>query len=667
MKIFFEEYHYAKDVVEGNIPNHFISPLKNGQVKIPYVGYSYSRDIGDTVFVLPKVFINKDGKAFGEFLPEGIVDTNKEDNPLLTSKSKYYDEIFNLSTWIYRAIARYRDDCSEENISEFVDVLDVQSNKGGKSITWIEIILRLVRFSREHQNLFTFIARMNSQGNNKIHWNKTINRVVPMMQDETPIYMRFINKKKTINFDEDLLVLFYSVLEYLSERYRFKVVRNINFPVDTRWIQRLIDSQKGTRLLRSIRKKYFKDELVELWNLLYMFFERSQYVAGKGTHHEALMIRNFNLVFEAMIDALISDDTKKKRNDLKDQPDGKIVDHIYRYESLMSREDEIYYIGDSKYYQEKNDEGEHSIFKQFTYAKNVIQMNMDIFKPKKDEIIGRSNYFDPNTEGYNVTPNFFIRGFVNSEKINYSDAELNPVLNADGSIKVERRQHHANRIFDRDTLFVQKYNINFLYVLSAYATNSTDESLKKNIQDKFRQNLLSWLADNYRFFVIKPRNNDLKTVLDKHFRTLLGKVYSFDKSSVILGLQSKGIDEKDSANIESDLFKVYTEIQADFEFYRYDVIKAEIGELYTGERIERIDDDEAIVDYIRELMRFNPQLFNQNIWVNLIELFGKKYWGMNDKEWLKLIQDYKFEQSSADAPKLAADEKEDDDIDFPVF
>ena len=581
MKIFFEEYHYAKDVVEGNIPNHFISPLKNGQVKIPYVGYSYSKDVGDTVFVLPKVFINKDGKAFGEFLPEVIVDTNNEDNPLLTSKSKYFDEVFNLSTWIYRAIARYREDCSEENISEFVDVLDVQSSKGGKSITWIEIILRLVRFAKEHQNLFTFIARMNSQGNNKIHWNKTINRVVPMMQDDSPIYMRFINKKKTINFDEELLVLFYSVLEYLREIYHFKIVRNINFPVDTRWIQRLIDSKKGTRLLRSIRKKYFKDELVELWNLLYMFFDRSELAAGKGTHEEALMIRNFNLVFEAMIDALISDDTKTKRNDLKDQPDGKIVDHIYRYESLMNREDEIFYIGDSKYYQEKNEEGTHSIFKQFTYAKNVIQMNMDIFEPDKNKKeIGRPNYYDPKTEGYNVSPNFFIRGFVNSEKIDYTDVELNPALN-----KVERRQHHTNRIFDRDTLFVLKYNINFLYVLSAYAANSTDESLKKNIQAKFRQNLLSWLADYYHFFVITPIKEDLETMLNKHFKTLLGKVYSYNDSSVILGLQSKKIDEKDSDNFEKDLIKIYNAIHEDFEFQRYDIIKAEIGDLYTGEII----------------------------------------------------------------------------------
>ena len=33
----------------------------------------------------------------------------------------------------------------------------------------------------------------------------------------------------------------------------------------------------------------------------------------------------------------------------------------------------VYYIGDSKYYKRNTEVGEESIYKQFTYAKNVIQ------------------------------------------------------------------------------------------------------------------------------------------------------------------------------------------------------------------------------------------------------------------------------------------------------
>ena len=84
------------------------------------------------------------------------------------------------------------------------------------------------------------------------------------------------------------------------------------------------------------------------------------------------------MVFEDMIDSLISDDTKLRDKRLADQRDGKIVDHIYQYESLVHK-DKIYYIGDSKYYKEGSDPGDPSIYKQFTYAKNVIQWNLNLF------------------------------------------------------------------------------------------------------------------------------------------------------------------------------------------------------------------------------------------------------------------------------------------------
>lgn len=656
MKIFFEEHPYPKSVVKHWLHDRYLTFLKKEEdkVKIQWVGYYFlqSEEGGDTIFILPKVFINiSDGveKAFGEFAPEDIIDTNDENNPLL--KSKYFSEVFNLSTWIYRAIARYKERNTPENITELVDVQNVQSVKGEQSATMIDIILRLIRFNNEHRNLFTYIARINSQGHNKINWQKTISRVTPIMQDESPIYMKFLNKSKTMNFDEEILVLFYSVLDYLHEKYNFKIIRNVNYPTDPREVERLIQSGRGTRLLRSIRRKYFKDELVELWELLNVFFSRAQNVATKRTHEEALMVRDFNMVFEDMIDCLISDDTKIRNKKLADQPDGKIVDHIYRYESLM-KPDDIYYIGDSKYYKEGHDPQEYSIFKQFTYAKNVIQMSMGIINPKKKQI-GRPNYYDPLTEGYNVSPNFFVRGVVSPDNINYSEDELTPERDTDGTtIKVERWKHHANRLFDRDTLFVQKYSINFLYVLAAYSTNSVDDAFKRSIQEKFRNNILSWLADNYHFFVLKPTKKSLKEALDKHFRTLLGKVFAYDETSVILGMQSSQMDK--SFDAENDLYMVYTAIRDDFEFYEYDIINAHEGDAYTGKRIASLGEDKEIVNYIKEIARFNPQLLNMKLWISLQENFGEKYWGMTERDWIKLIDQYRFETSS-ESPKMAAE------------
>lgn len=559
MKIFFEEYVYKWDVVKEFLHDHYVMYLKDGKVTIPYVGYYYSKKAEDSVFILPKVFINidenKEEKAFGIFYPEEIIDTKNEDNPLL--KSEYYDEVFNLSTWIYRAIARYQERHNPENITESVEVQNVESVNGDNSETWINIILELIRFNNEHRNLFTYIARINSQGHNKINWQKTISKVQPILQEDAPVYMQFRNKTKVINYDEELIVLFFSVLDYLHDKYHFRILRNVNYTTYPKEVEKLVVSGKGTRLLRNIRRKYFKDELVKLWQLLNVFFEKAQTMQSKSFREESLMVRNFNMVFEDMIDSLISDDTKEKHEKLKDQPDGKIVDHIYHYGSLV-REDDIYYIGDSKYYKEGRDPGENSIYKQFTYAKNVIQMNMDVTSPH--EKIGRKNYYDDLTEGYNITPNFFIRGMVNPNHLNYIDAELEQERDTRGEPCVEKRSHHENRLFDRDTLFVLKYSINFLFVLSAYATGRVDESYKRRIWEKFRNNIIEELKRNYHFYLLQS-NYDRTEAIDKHFRLLNGKIFnSFKDDRILLFAYEKGM---------LGLPQLFNEIKDDFRIIPY--------------------------------------------------------------------------------------------------
>ena len=96
MKIFFEEHMYRYPVVKPWLQDRYLTFLKNDMVHIPWVGYYFlqSEEGSDTIFILPKVFINIiDGveKAFGEFAPEDIIDTNDENNPLL--KSKYFKEV----------------------------------------------------------------------------------------------------------------------------------------------------------------------------------------------------------------------------------------------------------------------------------------------------------------------------------------------------------------------------------------------------------------------------------------------------------------------------------------------------------------------------------------------------------------------------------------------
>ena len=582
MIILFEEYAYDRDIVVQYVHGLHLKHLKNNKVSIPYVGYYYSSEVGDSVFILPKVFINikkeengKDvEKAFGSFDPIAIINTNDKNNALLGST--FYMEVFNLSTWIYRAIERYKERNSSEDITEPVNVLSVDSANGDKSQTQINAILDLIRFNKEHQNLFTFIARLSSQGHHRVNWQKTISKRIPFIQDDAPIYMETISHTKVINPDEELIVLFFSVMDYLYAKFHFRVIRNVNYLTFPKDVEKLIQSGKGTRLLKKIRRKYYKDDLVKLWNLLYVFFKRAESMKSKKQEEEFLLVRNFNLVFEDMIDSLISDDTKLRDNKLADQRDGKIVDHIYRYESLVHK-DKIYYIGDSKYYKEGSDPGDTSIYKQFTYARNVIQRNMDLTDPAIAEI-SRKNYFDPSTEGYNVTPNFFIRGVVEDNDYDYK-FRLEPTKKGD-KFDVEQMEHHQNRLFDRDTLLVLKYNINFLFVLSNYAANHTDGNLRRKIRQDFRTHVMKQLANDYNFYILRAKK-DRQTAIDRHFKLLIGKIFSaFNDERLLMA------DEKNHP-VAEQIFEI---IDDDFEHHLYNLLEDK----------EEIVEKEPAVTYLKE-------------------------------------------------------------------
>lgn len=532
MILLFEEYQYANAdniaLIKQCVDEAYLTETSNG-VKVGCVGYFYCTNpqVNDVVFVLPKVFIKENGTAFGKFKPEEIIKLDSLSDKSLNDEK---ETVFELSAWLYQAIAHFVERNPGTEIVRMSDVQEVASSRGEKCETYIDIILQLQKFQKEHRHLFTFISIVNRSGTHKINWNKTVRKVQPFLQDGTPVYMDFYNKTKSINFDEELIVLFYSTLRFLQEKMRFKTVCDLCYDlIPVRKIESMIAQGQGTRRLRAIRKKYFTDELVKLWNLLYVFFEKAEKIASGKYHEEKLLAIKFNIIFEDMIDQLIggnegNDDLLK----LKHQKDGKRLDHLYKEPSLINNAKEIYFIGDSKYYKESTDLGETAVYKQFTYAKNIIQYHIDIFN-KKNNYPEKLQYRDELTEGYNITPNFFIRASaIKEDNSLYSYTEDGLENEYDDDVKDRRNKltnfHFPNRLFDRDTFVLQTYNINFLYVLAHYVQGA-DSGIQVHIRKKFRDDLLERFNLLYDFWILTTDKNNLQVAIDKHFRKINGKVF----------------------------------------------------------------------------------------------------------------------------------------------
>ncbi len=590
MRILFEHHPYQSADVERELKGIYDLQDVNKQISVTYVGYFYNPDIEDCVFILPKVLLKDkevevDGKKTkieviagvpekedGIFVrPEDIITPEGQEKHLQPEYRKF---IYEFAVWIYRALDVFRKANPKTNAIYYHRLPESGRGSRHQARTFLDIVLSLIRFNEENQDFFLFTVKNLHSGHNKINWTKTIAHSQAFIQSGQPIYLNPVNKKRVINFDEELFVIFFSIINYLNNQFGFRAPINIQYDIiKGQQFERYKDGYGKTRLLQ-IRYKYFSDKALELWDLCMAFFESAHKIAINTTQKEYLLAKKFEIVFEAMIDELIGDSNVPKG--LKEQEDGKRVDHMYTYYGLTSsndQRDQIYYIGDSKYYKSGSELGAESIYKQFTYARNVIQWNIDLFVNGKSEnwsskeefeedrdrfkgIKLRDDEADPLTEGYNVIPNFFISAFVYKD-LRYNNGEniKNREVDVDGK-KVHKTYistQFQNRLFDRDTLILSHYDVNFLYVLSLYARNKQYEKAawRDYVRDIFRNEIRNVLSEKYDFFALKSKGNPLagEEFIKEHFKELQGKLYRpyGDKNLYSLALEKqKDVDSKDS-------------------------------------------------------------------------------------------------------------------------
>ena len=284
MRILIEEYRYkALDVRETIYGLDVLEDIE-GYVSVNYVGYYFNShpQVYDCVFILPKVLLEvRDGEelVFGQYRPEDIICVNE--NSLLTEEQKNF--IYYFSVWIYRAIVVfYNDKRNDTSIVYHKKIAQVNKGRKQRNNTFLDILLSMIQFCEDNQQFFMYIIKNMHSGFNKINWTRTIARTNAMVQDNSAIYVNPINKKRQINFDEELLVIFFSILNYIHERYGFPININCNYElIKGRKFQSYLNGYGKIRL-QQIKYKYFSDKALHLWQLCYAFFERRYPRNGTG-------------------------------------------------------------------------------------------------------------------------------------------------------------------------------------------------------------------------------------------------------------------------------------------------------------------------------------------------------------------------------------------------
>lgn len=537
---------------------------QNGDVgKITSVGYYHSFEKKELVYMLPKVFMLDNAGENQTVFGINKNDLFNFDNQESFKHHEDYRWIRQLLVYFYNSLTEYKRRIKDTSIIESSLAFELNTNLGDLEYSYLDLLLSFVNFYKKNKNtiLYKHIEYKSNQVK-KANWDKTIRKSLPILaSNNTPIYIEINNQKKTINTEEELLTYFFSILNHFNKEHKLhlKIDPSYNLIKGEKFEQL---QKNGLSKLKKIKYRYFSDTLKRMYALCELYFSKTDNSSSKKKKDEFISVRNYNIVFEDMVDKLFSDKLDEKKeidsvslDKLKYNNDGKIIDHIFDFKSLIDTSD-IFYIGDSKYYKSGNEAGQLSKYKQITYAKNVIQFNIDLLN-KKNFYKENIRYRDEITEGYNITPNFFIYGYINDVQ-DFDKAHLEP--RNENPIK---SFHFVDRLFDRDTLFVHQYKINFMYVLKSYSSFSDTKinEFRSTTKIEFRNQFVAFFNDSKKSdFIIYEKSlskEDAQFFVDTNFKLLNGKCfYTNDNRLLIAKHKNEKSDDLSLIIKESGFLKV---------------------------------------------------------------------------------------------------------------
>ena len=603
---------YLKDELLLNGNFYELKGENSTEAKITSVGYHRNTN-GEIIYMLPKVFRGT----------EGIDDKNK-----LESKIKHNDIepwARKLTVYFHRGLEIYNkkidsDKKATENSSK------LNSKNGSQEYTYWELVDSFYQFYLRNKNtiLFRHIKHISNQAK-KTNWGRTVRKSIPIIDNsKKPIYIELHNKKKIVDYEEELIIIFLSILNFFNEEHVLDIkidkVYNIVKGSSFKSLKR-----NGKTKLRKIKHRYYSDVMKQMLSLCEIYFKINDTSTLKKGKPDFMAVNKYNTVFEAMLEKLLVGDInyleKNKAgfslSQLKYNRDGKIIDHIYKDVSLINDEDYIYFIADAKYYspeiineedeevskdesdEEKNirksyningvKDSSHSLYKQYTYAKNTIQFNIELFyqddKENQNNLnkskikLERINYRDEITEGYNITPNYFIYGYTDKNTLDNLNEPFISYNNSEDPIKVKEKdikiiKQWPFRLFDRDTLIATHFKMSFPYVLKNYVSkNSEYLNRQRNlIRKEFRNIFINSVQQytQYNFYKIGFNKISLDEFVNRNFKILNGKCFSVylleDKFTLIIAIHNLDINFKKFIEEKIDNLNDYTYKFGDDDF-----------------------------------------------------------------------------------------------------
>ena len=268
MKILIEEFEYQDPQILAFLKE--VDSTRN-KGKVPFVGYMFSKSLKDCVFFLPKVILDEVGKAFKKYDPNVLWNISQEQ---LSEEERQFLNSFPI--WTYQAINIYNCRNPKNIIVRYRKLSNSEVSDASAHVPFLENIIEIIKFAQENKSFLLFKMQHMHSGQGKVNWTKTISSQQPFFKKgKAPVYLNPVVKKKYVDYEEELLVIFFSILRYINSQYGFSANINLNFELIPK--ERFNDylNGEGTRRLHEIRYRYFSDRTLRIWRLCYAFFSRN--------------------------------------------------------------------------------------------------------------------------------------------------------------------------------------------------------------------------------------------------------------------------------------------------------------------------------------------------------------------------------------------------------
>ena len=297
MKILIEDEDYPIYLLK-NLFDEKLLYIDNGELgRLKCTGFYHSVEKKEFIIILPKVFMRNHNLTVFDIDLESLA---KDSSSFFSENNRWLNDF---SIFYYKSLIEYKNRVSHTYLLSDNQTFNITTNIESFEYCYLQLILQIINTFKKSEYQHFFKRAVLRKGSIKnINWNKTLKKEIPIiLNNKTAFYPDFSLSKKTKNNDEELMIYFLSIVNFINKEYKFNLKVESHYPL---LINEKFDSfvYSGLSKLKKIKYRYYSDTHKHMYYLCEQFLVKLNESGIGKDRNEFLLVNNFNLLFEDMID-----------------------------------------------------------------------------------------------------------------------------------------------------------------------------------------------------------------------------------------------------------------------------------------------------------------------------------------------------------------------------